>query len=266
MTLAPHFQPIEQAIAGMDPDVRSRMIEAGCIDDGDHYNIYYDSFSDSRCSLARDARPRFCNELATGSTETHFVHTEPRLPRGLPSGRTVERQPSQKDENYYWVTACSGNVCSDIDSESPAAREATESSESTASPEPTATPESTTTPKPTATQGPRSEHGQTSLLTAIWSGVDAVQCVIDGGADVNARDEAGRVLVGLDFGEDELRLSVSDDGVGLPGDYEGRGHGFANMRAYAERLGGCLIVEPRGPEGGASVTCVTQLARVRREV
>ena len=32
LTLAPHFQPVEQAIAGMDPDVRSRMVEAGCID------------------------------------------------------------------------------------------------------------------------------------------------------------------------------------------------------------------------------------------
>ena len=48
---------------------------------------------------------------------------------------------------------------------------------------------------------------------------------------------AGRVLVGLDFGEDEIRMSVSDDGAGLPGDYEERGHGFANMRADAERLG-----------------------------
>ncbi len=32
LTLAPHFQPIEQATAAMDPGVRSRMIEAGCID------------------------------------------------------------------------------------------------------------------------------------------------------------------------------------------------------------------------------------------
>ena len=78
--------------------------------------------------------------------------------------------------------------------------------------------------------------------------------------------EASRVLVGLDFGRDELRLSVSDDGMGLPGDYEERGHGFANMRAYAERLGGRLIVEPRGPDGGASVTCVMQLARGGKEV
>ncbi len=39
--------------------------------------------------------------------------------------------------------------------------------------------------------------------------------------------------------------SVSDDGVGLPDRYEGRGHGFANMRAYARRLGGRLIIEPK---------------------
>ena len=70
---------------------------------------------------------------------------------------------------------------------------------------------------------------------------------------------AGRVLVALDFGRDGLRMSVSDDGVGLPDDYEERGHGFANMRAYAGRLGGRLIVEPAGPAGGASVTCVMPL-------
>ena len=71
---------------------------------------------------------------------------------------------------------------------------------------------------------------------------------------------ASRVLVDLDFGRDGLRLSVSDDGVGLPDDYEERGHGFANMRAYAGRLGGRLIVEPTGPAGGASVTCVMPLS------
>ena len=70
---------------------------------------------------------------------------------------------------------------------------------------------------------------------------------------------ASRVLVELDFGEDNLRLSVSDDGIGLPDDYAGRGHGFANMRAGAGRLGGRLIVEQWGSLGGASVTCVIQL-------
>ena len=76
---------------------------------------------------------------------------------------------------------------------------------------------------------------------------------------------ASRVLVGLDFGEHDLRLSVSDDGVGLPADYEERGHGFANMRADAERLGGRLIVEPRGPDGGASVACVMPIGRRGQE-
>ena len=76
---------------------------------------------------------------------------------------------------------------------------------------------------------------------------------------------ASRVLVELDFGRDELRLSVSDDGVGLPDDYEERGHGFENMRAYAGRLGGRLIVEPRGSVGGASVTCVMPLYREEQE-
>ena len=36
--------------------------------------------------------------------------------------------------------------------------------------------------------------------------------------------------------------------------YEEQGHGFASMWAYAERLGGRLIVEPTGPVRGASVT------------
>ena len=79
----------------------------------------------------------------------------------------------------------------------------------------------------------------------------------------NAFRHAGArsVLVGLDFGEHELWMSVSDDGGGLPDDYEARGHGFANMRADAERLGGRLVVEPRGPHGGARVACVMPLGR-----
>ena len=76
---------------------------------------------------------------------------------------------------------------------------------------------------------------------------------------------ASRVLVDLDFGRDELRLSVSDDGAGLPDDYEERGHGFANMQAYAGRLGGRLIVDPTGALGGASVTCVMPLGRGQQE-
>ena len=68
---------------------------------------------------------------------------------------------------------------------------------------------------------------------------------------------AGRVEVRLDFGADSIRLSVSDDGVGLPEDYAERGRGFRGMRADAERLGGRLIVETGGLDGGTTVTCET---------
>ena len=67
--------------------------------------------------------------------------------------------------------------------------------------------------------------------------------------------EPGKVLVELDFGEEEIRLSVSDDGIGLPDDYLERGRGFANMVRAVERLGGRLVVEERGAMGGATVTC-----------
>ena len=67
---------------------------------------------------------------------------------------------------------------------------------------------------------------------------------------------AGRVSIELDYRGEGIRLSVSDDGTGLPDDYAERGHGFANMARDAERLGGTLVVEKRGHLGGASVTCM----------
>lgn len=67
---------------------------------------------------------------------------------------------------------------------------------------------------------------------------------------------ATRVDVQLAFGKEEIRLSVADDGDGLPADYERRGHGFRNMRADAEHLGGALVVESAEPTGGTTVTCV----------
>ena len=68
--------------------------------------------------------------------------------------------------------------------------------------------------------------------------------------------EANRVTIDLVFAEEDSRLSVSDDGVGLPDDYAERGNGFTNMSRAAERLGGRLVVEQRGAMGGATVTCV----------
>ena len=108
------------------------------------------------------------------------------------------------------------------------------------------------------------QHGQEPLLT-----VEARSLLfsIAHNALTNAfrHAAAGRVLVELDFRKDDASLSVSDDGIGLPEDYAERGHGFANMGADAERLGGRLVVEPRGPAGGARVACVMPLVRNREE-
>ena len=76
---------------------------------------------------------------------------------------------------------------------------------------------------------------------------------------------ASEVVIGLDCDGEELRLSVSDDGRGLPGDYEARGHGFRNMRADAGRMGGVLEVESDGDRGGTTVTCVVPYQALRGE-
>ena len=64
------------------------------------------------------------------------------------------------------------------------------------------------------------------------------------------------VEVILDFESGRIRLTVADDGVGLPEGYAERGRGFKGMTADAERMGGTLIVEGGEGEGGTTVTCV----------
>ena len=66
----------------------------------------------------------------------------------------------------------------------------------------------------------------------------------------------GGVEVKLDFEAGRIRLSVSDDGVGLPDDYTERGRGFDGMRTVAEQLGGALIVESGEGRGGTTIACV----------
>ena len=68
--------------------------------------------------------------------------------------------------------------------------------------------------------------------------------------------DAGSVSVALDFRGDSIRLTVEDDGVGLPDDYAQRGRGFAGMKAEAERMGGQLMVTSVGPGEGTSVCCL----------
>lgn len=67
--------------------------------------------------------------------------------------------------------------------------------------------------------------------------------------------DAGSVHVALAFSGDSIRLTVEDDGVGLPDDYAQRGRGFVGMKAEAERMGGRLIVTSVGPGEGMSVSC-----------
>ena len=65
----------------------------------------------------------------------------------------------------------------------------------------------------------------------------------------------GRVEVRLSFETGQIKLSVSDDGVGLPDGYAERGRGFNGMRSEAEQMGGALLVESvKG--GGTTITCV----------
>ena len=65
-----------------------------------------------------------------------------------------------------------------------------------------------------------------------------------------------RVEVRLSFEADLIRLSVSDNGVGLPDDYAERGRGFKGMREDAEKMGGTLIVESGIGAGGTTIACV----------
>ena len=71
---------------------------------------------------------------------------------------------------------------------------------------------------------------------------------------------ANRVNVVLDFGGDRIRLTVEDDGVGLPGDYAQKGRGFAGMNSAAERMGGCLSMAPGKTGKGTKVTCEIPIA------
>ena len=74
-------------------------------------------------------------------------------------------------------------------------------------------------------------------------------------ANAFLHSQAGRVAVRLEFDAAGVRLSVSDDGIGLPEDYAERGRGFNGMETDTERMGGRLIVESGGFEGGTTITC-----------
>ena len=74
-------------------------------------------------------------------------------------------------------------------------------------------------------------------------------------ANALLHSRADRIGVSLDFRGDSILLSVSDNGVGLPDDYAGRGRGFAGMQTDTNLMGGRLMVGRAGPQGGTVVTC-----------
>lgn len=73
--------------------------------------------------------------------------------------------------------------------------------------------------------------------------------------------QASQVGMEVTFGADSIRLSVSDDGIGLPSDYADRGHGFENMKMDAARLGGRILIDSCNSAGGTTVTCEVNYAR-----
>ena len=75
---------------------------------------------------------------------------------------------------------------------------------------------------------------------------------------------AQRVTIALSFRDEELRMTISDDGIGLPDDYGDRGHGFRNMRMDAERMGGKLEVAPGESGRGTAVTCTVPYDAFRK--
>ena len=64
-----------------------------------HYNVYYgDFFSSCRILFGE---PRLCEELATDVRDTTYTHTDAHDPDGL-------------KKNYYWISACASEGCSEL--------------------------------------------------------------------------------------------------------------------------------------------------------
>ena len=107
---------------------------------------------------------------------------------------------------------------------------------------------------------------QTGQEPRLPADIRAVLFSVAHNALTNAFRHAGasKVTVALDFRPDCIRLAVSDDGVGLPADFEDRGRGFANMRSDAETMGGVLLVESSTMNGGTTVACEIPGSKAQR--
>ncbi|MDE2695509.1 MAG: ankyrin repeat domain-containing protein [Chloroflexota bacterium] len=114
----------------------------------DYYQVLHDDFFGDNCRLEA-GRAAFCDVLDARVTETTFV----------------DACPSVGQENYYWVVACNGRGCSEIDSDNPVVAFVAEAGNA----------------------GPPS-----TLAAAIaLDSVSEVQRLVDAGADVNGTDCSG---------------------------------------------------------------------------
>ena len=66
---------------------------------------------------------------------------------------------------------------------------------------------------------------------------------------------ASKIIIKLDFQDDWLRMSILDDGIGLPDDFADRGLGFRNMRTDVGRIGGTMMATSGESGQGTTVTC-----------
>jgi PAS domain S-box-containing protein len=77
---------------------------------------------------------------------------------------------------------------------------------------------------------------------------------------------ANRITICLAVEEDKVRLSVSDDGVGIAVETPGRsGMGLHIMKYRAAMIGGTLAIQP-GKAGGTIISCVFQPKPVKKKV
>ena len=79
-------------------------------------------------------------------------------------------------------------------------------------------------------------------------------------SNAHRHSNADKITIGLSFDDETIRLTVTDDGIGLPGDYYLRGQGFRNMKMDAKRIGGLLEAGPGESGRGTTVACVVPLA------
>ena len=82
-------------------------------------------------------------------------------------------------------------------------------------------------------------------------------------ANTLRHSNATKVTVSLRFEDNGVRMSISDDGVGLPPDFPDRGQGFKNMTGDAQRMGGTVTAKPGEFGRGTTVTCTVPFSAVQ---